>query len=68
MDYPKFAVIIWMIATVIIAILSKKAMFKTFGIPQNKYLKADWRAYLICCALLAAFVAIGLTAIVKAMA
>jgi hypothetical protein len=65
MDYAKFAIIFWIIATVIIAIIGKKSFFKIFGRPENKILRIDWRAYLFCAMILGAAVSIGITVLVK---
>jgi hypothetical protein len=65
MDYPKFAILTWIIATVVIAIFCRKAFFKIFGMPKNKYLKVEWRAFLFTAALLGAVVSIGITFLVR---
>lgn len=67
MDYAKFAIIFWVIATIIIAIVGKKSFFKIFGLPHNKILKVDWRAYLFCAAILGAAISIGITFIIKSL-
>ena len=65
MDYAKFAIILWIVATTIIAIAGRKAFFKIFGLPKNKVLKVEWRAYLLCAAGLGAAVSIGITFLVE---
>jgi hypothetical protein len=67
MDYAKFAIILWIIATFIIAIVGKKAFFKIFGLPQNKVLKVDLRAYLFCAGILGATISLGITFIIKSL-
>ena len=67
MDYAKFSIIVWIAATVILAIVSKKPFFKQFGIPQNKIFRMDWRAFLVCMMLLGAAISVGLTFLVKAI-
>ncbi|HEY4111248.1 hypothetical protein [Puia sp.] len=68
MDYAKFAILLTIVLTIIIAVEAKKSVFKLFGIPQNKPLRMEWRAYLICCMLLGAFIAMGITFVVKSIA
>jgi len=65
MDYAKFAIILWIIATIITAIVGKKAFFKVFEITQNKFVKVDWRAYLLCAAGIGAVISIGITVLIK---
>jgi membrane protease YdiL (CAAX protease family) len=65
MNYAKFAIIFWFIATIIIAIVGRKSFLKTFGLPQNKIVKIDWRAYLFCAMILGATISIGITFIIK---
>jgi hypothetical protein len=65
MDYSKFAIIFWIIATIIIAIAGKKAFSKIFGLPQNKYVKIEWRAYLFCSMILGAVISVGITCLIK---
>jgi len=65
MDYAKFAIIFWIVATIIIAIAGKKSFLKIFGLPQNKFLKIDWRAYLFCAMILGAAISIGITSLIK---
>lgn len=67
MDYAKFAIILWIIATIIIAIVGKKAFFKIFGLPQNKILKVDLRGYLFCSGILGAAISLGITFIIKSL-
>jgi len=67
MDYAKFAIILWIIATIIIAIVGKKAFFKIFGLPKNKILKVDLRAYLFCTGILGAAISLGITFIIKSL-
>jgi hypothetical protein len=67
MDYAKFAIILWIIATISIAIVGKKAFFKIFGLPQNKILKVELRAYLFCASILGATISLGLTFIIIAL-
>ena len=67
MDYANFAVIFWIIVTIIIAIAGRKSFFKIFGMPQNKFLKIDWRAYLFCATILGAAISIGITFLIKSM-
>jgi hypothetical protein len=61
MDYATFAIICWIIATIIAAIVGKKAFFKIFGMPNNKVLKVELRAYLFCSAIIGAAISIGIT-------
>jgi len=65
MDYAKFAIIFWIIATIIIAIIGKKSFLKLFGLPQNKILRIDLRAYLFCATILGAAISIGITFLIK---
>lgn len=67
MDYAKFAIILWIIATIIIAIVGKKAFFKIFGLPQNKILKVELRGYLFCAGILGAAISLGITFIIKSL-
>lgn len=67
MDYAKFAIILWIIATVIIAIGGRKAFFKIFGMPEKKFVKIEWRAYLFCATALGAVFSMGITFLVKAL-
>ena len=67
MDYAKFAIILWIIATLIIAIAGRKAFFKIFGMPKNKVVKVEWRAYLLCAAGLGAVFSIGITFLIKSL-
>jgi len=59
MDYAKFAIIAWIVATIILAIVCKRAFFRQFGIPQHKVFRMDWRAYLVCMMMLGAVIAGG---------
>lgn len=65
MDYAKFAIVFWIIATIIIAIVGKKAFFKVFEITPNKFVRVDWRAYLLCAAGIGAAISIGMTFLIK---
>lgn len=67
MDYAKFAIILWIIATIIIAIVGRKAFFKIFGLPKNKFLKVDVRAYLFCTALLGGAISLVITFFIKSL-
>jgi hypothetical protein len=67
MDYAKFAIILWIIATIIIAVIGKKSFSKIFGLPQNKALKIDLRAYLFCAAILGAAISVGVTFLVRSI-
>lgn len=67
MDYAKFAIILWIVATVIIAIVSRKAFFKIFGMSKKRIVKVEWRAYLLCAAGLGAVVSIGITFLIKSL-
>lgn len=61
MDYATFSIICWIISTIIVAIVGKKAFFKIFGMPNNKVLKVELRAYLFCSAIIGAAVSVGIT-------
>ena len=65
MDYAKFAILCWIIVTIVIAIAGKTSLLKVFGLPKNKFLKADWRGYLFTAAVLGAAISIGLTCLIK---
>jgi hypothetical protein len=67
MDYAKFAIILWIIASVIIAIVGKRSFSKIFGFPKNKVLKIELRAYLFCSMVLGAAISIGVTFLVRAI-
>lgn len=67
MDYAKFAIASWIILTIIIAIASKKAIFRQFGIPQNRPRRMDWKGYLFIAMILGACIAVGLTFLVKSL-
>jgi hypothetical protein len=64
MDYAIFAIICWIILTIIVAIVGKKAFFKIFGMPKNKVLKVELRAYLFCSAIIGAAISVGITYLV----
>jgi hypothetical protein len=68
MNYAIFAIVSWVVATILIAILSRKSLLKVFGMPKNKFLKADWRGYLVTAMLLGAAISMGLTYLVKSFA
>ena len=65
MDYAKFAIITWIIATIVIAIIAKKSIFRQFGFPQNKVVSAIWRVHLFISMILGAAISIGLTSLIK---
>jgi|HubBroStandDraft_1064217.scaffolds.fasta_scaffold57751_3 hypothetical protein len=65
MDYAKFAIVSWIIATILIAILGRKSLLKVFGLPKNRFLKADWRGYLVTAMVLGAAISIGITCLIK---
>jgi len=67
MDYAKFAIIFWIIATVIIAIIGKKPILKQFGIPQNKISGIAWKGYLFCAMIIGAAISVGITFILKSL-
>jgi hypothetical protein len=69
MDYAKFAIIFWLIATVILAIIGKKAFFKQFGIPQNQhmFLSRIWFSFLVCAAIFGGAISIGITFLIKSL-
>jgi hypothetical protein len=67
MDYAKFAIIFWIIASIIIAIVGKKSIFKQFGIPPNKLRWAGWKLVLFCAMALGAAISIGMTFIIKSL-
>jgi len=67
MDYAKFSIIVWIVATIILAIVCKRSFFKQFGIPQHKILRMDWRAYLVCMMMLGGVIAVGLTFFIKSV-
>jgi hypothetical protein len=68
MNYAIFAIVSWVIATILIAILGRKSLLKVFGMPKNKFLKADWRGYLVTAMLLGAGISIGITYLIKSFA
>lgn len=65
MDLAMFAIVLWVLATIIIAIVGRKSFFKIFGSPKNKVVKIDWKAYLFCAMILGAAVSIGITFIIQ---
>ncbi len=67
MDYAKFAIILWIIATIIIAIIGKESFLKIFGLPKNKFLRIELRAYLFCTMILGAAISIGITFLIKSI-
>jgi hypothetical protein len=67
MDYAKFAIISWVIATVIIAIVGKRSIFKQFEIPPNKLRWAGWKLVLFCAMALGAAISIGITFLMKSL-
>ena len=67
MDYAIFTIITFIIATIAIAIIAKKSVFRQFGYPQNKVVSAIWRAHLFISMILGAVVSIGLTFIIKSL-
>lgn len=67
MDYAKFAIILWIIASVTIAIVGKKSVFRQFGIPQNKIVTLIWFGYLLCVAILGGAISIGITFLMKSI-
>jgi len=68
MNYVIFAIVSWVVATILIAIVGKKSLLKVFGMPKTKFLKADWRAYLFTAMVLGAAISIGITYLIKAFA
>jgi hypothetical protein len=67
MDYAKFAIITFIIATTIIAIIGKKSVFRQLGYPQNKVVSAIWRAHLAISMFLGAAISIGLTFLIQSV-
>jgi hypothetical protein len=65
MDYAKFSIITFIIATSVIAIIGKKSVFRQFGYPQNKVVSAIWRAHLAISMALGAAISIGTTLLIK---
>jgi hypothetical protein len=65
MDYAKFAIILWIIATVTIAIVGKKSIFKQFRIAPNQLRWAGWKLVLICAMTIGAAISIGMTLLIK---
>jgi len=68
MNYAIFAIVLWIIATVTIAIVGKRSILKQFGKPQKKLRWVSWRAYLFIAMMLGAAVSIGVTCLVKSFA
>lgn len=69
MDYAKLAIVIWIVASVIIAILGRKSAFKQFGKAANKITSPIWwRAYFFCCAGIGGVIAVGLTYLIRGLA
>jgi len=66
MDYARFAIIVWIIATIFIAIVGRKPFSKIFGMPQNKVLKIELRAYLSCSMMLGGAVSMVITSVIRA--
>jgi hypothetical protein len=67
MDYAILAIILWIVATVIIAIVGRNAFFKIFGMPKNKVVKVEWRVYLFTTAGLGAALSLVITFFIKAV-
>ena len=67
MNYAKFAIIFWIIATVIIAIVGKKPILKQFGIPQSKISGIEWKGYLFCAMIIGAAISVGITFLLKSL-
>jgi hypothetical protein len=65
MDYAKFAIIAWIVATIVIAIIAKKSIFRQLGFPQNRVVSAIWRAHLFISMILGAAISIGLTSLIQ---
>jgi len=65
MDYAKLAILLWIVFTILIAILAKKPLSKTFEITQNKFVRVDWRGYLFCAMIMGATASIGITFLVR---
>ena len=68
MNYATIAIVIWIVLTILIAILAKRSVFKQFGIPQNSVGSPLWRAYLLTCAAVGMPVSIGITYIIRSVA
>jgi hypothetical protein len=68
MNYAIFAIVSWVVATILIAVVGRKSLLKVFGMPKNRFLKADWRGYLVTAMLLGAAVSVGITCLVKTFA
>jgi len=67
MDYATFAIALWIVFSVIVGIVSRRSMSKLFGMPQNKYVKIEWKGYLFCCMILGAVPAIGITFLIESL-
>ena len=67
MDYSKFAIVFWIIATIVIAIVGKRTILKQLGIPPNKLRWAGWRFVLFCAMAIGAAIAIGITYFIKSL-
>jgi hypothetical protein len=67
MNYATFAIVLWIIATVIIAIIGKRSFSKIFGLPKNKVLKIELRGYLFCAMILGAAISMGVTFFIRAI-
>lgn len=65
MNYSIFAIIFWIIATVIITIVGKRTIFKQFGIPPNKLRWAGWKVLLFCAMAIGAAISVGVTLFIK---
>jgi hypothetical protein len=68
MNYAIFAIVSWVIVTILIAIVGKKSLLKVFGMPKNRFLKADWRGYLVTAMIFGAAISIGITCLIKSFA
>jgi uncharacterized membrane protein YeaQ/YmgE (transglycosylase-associated protein family) len=65
MDYAKFAIILWIAVTIILAFLGRKSIFRQFGMRQTKPVAPVWLMYLFCTAIIGAVVSIGVTFLIK---
>jgi hypothetical protein len=68
MDYAKFAILLWIIFTVLLVTVSRRSMFKQFGANQKPILWGGWRIYLFCMMMLGAALSIGITFLIKSLA
>ena len=68
MNYAIFAIVCWVVATILIAIVGRKGLLKLFGMPNNKYVKANWRGYLFTAMILGAAISFGMTGLIKLFA